>query len=185
MARIVVLTGERGIGKSTVCRETVTLAQGQRYVCGGIITLTRPDGTREMVSIRDRRTRRLTVGPDADSAIVQGRFHFDPETLDWANGILIHSVPCDLFVVDELGPLEVEREAGLRSAINVLRSEEFALAIVVVRPELVVSAQVQLPTSATTVLTVTIECRDNLPSIMLRMLKSEVHQEGGSFLRRK
>jgi nucleoside-triphosphatase THEP1 len=185
MARIVVLTGERGVGKSTVCRETVTLAKSQRYVCGGIITLTRPDGTREMLSLRDQKTRCLTVEPDTKSAIVQGRFHFDPETLDWANGKLIHSVPCDLFVVDELGPLEMEREAGLRSAISVLRGEEFALAIVVVRPELVITAQVQLPISATTVLTVTTESRDRLPSILLKMLKSGVHQEGGSFLRRK
>lgn len=184
MARIVVLTGERGSGKSTVCRKMVKLAQEQRYVCGGVITLTQPEGERAVLNIRSGDTRQLTVAPDVSPAVVMGRFRFDPDTLKWGNTALIRSTPCDLLVVDELGPLEIEREAGWQGAISVLRSEEFALAIVVVRPELVVPAQFQLPFSATTVLTVTTKNRDRLPRVLLEMLEKEVHQKGGSFLRR-
>ncbi|MBU0705024.1 MAG: hypothetical protein KKC18_14285, partial [Chloroflexi bacterium] len=38
-ARIIIISGECGVGKSTVCHKTVTLAQNRGYICGGIITL--------------------------------------------------------------------------------------------------------------------------------------------------
>jgi nucleoside-triphosphatase THEP1 len=53
-ARIVILTGERGVGKSTVCRKTVGLAQARQYTCGGILTLSHSNGGRDVLDVHRR-----------------------------------------------------------------------------------------------------------------------------------
>lgn len=181
--RIIILTGERGVGKTTVCQRVVALAQAEQgctqrdvliqYTCSGLLTLTHHDGGRDVLDVGSGDVRRLTLPPGADEGVVQGRFHFDPETLAWGNGVLSHVLACDLLVVDELGPLEIERGEGWVRALDVLRDATFKLALVVVRPELVVQAQLRLPTSATNVLTATLENRDTLPEVFLRILQGQ------------
>jgi nucleoside-triphosphatase THEP1 len=173
-ARIVILTGERGVGKSTVCRETVARAQARGYACGGILTLSRPNGARDVLDVRSGKSRRLTLRTGASAAVVQGRFRFDPETLAWGNDVLACAVPCHLLVVDELGPLEIECGQGWPRAFDVLRGAEFALALAVVRPELSAQARRRLPIEATMILTVTVDNRDRLPDALLGRLEREL-----------
>lgn len=170
MARVVILTGQRGVGKTTVCGETVVLARERGHECAGILTVDRDD-VRDVYDVRDGETRRLTRGPDDDSAVVQGRFRFDPETLSWGGDVLTRSVPCDLLIVDEIGPLEIERDRGWVVAFDVLRSGSFALAVVVVRSELVSRAQRRLPRLDRKILVTTRENRDRLPAVLMEMLE--------------
>jgi len=170
-AHIVVLAGERGAGKSTVCRETIALAQARGYTCGGVLTLSRPDGALDVLNVRSGYARRLTLEPDVNQAVIQGRFRFDPETLAWGNAALAQATPCHLLVVDELGPLEIERGEGWPKAFEVLYEGDFTLALVVVRSELIVHAQLKLPTSAVNVFTVTAHNRDDVPKLLLKMLE--------------
>jgi len=171
--RIVILTGERGVGKTTVCRKTVALARARGYTCGGVLTLSRPDGDRDVLDVRSGEVRRLTLEPGAASAVVQGRFRFDPVTLAWGGDALAQALPCHLFVVDELGPLELQRGEGWIRALDVLHAADFTLALVVVRPELVEPAQSALPPSATTVIPVTTRNRDELPQALWEMLEEK------------
>jgi len=173
-ARTIILSGERGAGKSAVCRKTVTLAQAQGYTCGGLITLRCPGDDLDVLDTRDGSTRRLTLDPGVSPAVIQGRFRFSPGTLAWGNNVLARAAPCDLLVVDELGPLEIEQGWGWQRAFSVLRKAEFALALVVVRPELVMRAQLKLPESALAVITVTDQNRDGLPATLLGMLEREM-----------
>lgn len=172
-ARIVILTGKRGVGKSTVCRKTIDMAQAKRYTCGGILTLSRSGDVREVLDVHSGHARRLTLEPGVSNGVVQGRFRFDPATLEWGDDVLSHAAPCHLLVVDELGPLEIDRRKGWVKAFDVLREASFTLALVVVRPELLVQAQLRLSASATTVFTVTHHNRDGLPEVLLRILERE------------
>lgn len=176
MAGVIVLTGERGIGKTTVCRKVIALAQGEGHLCGGILTLSRPGDNRLLLDVGSGNTRSLTLESDEIPAVLQGRFRFDPEALRWGNRTLIQTLPCDLLVVDELGPLEIERGGGWVSAFDVLRRADFALALAVVRPELVAQAQLRLPECATAVLTVTSQNRDGLPELLLEMLERRTEE---------
>jgi nucleoside-triphosphatase THEP1 len=171
---IVILTGERDVGKSTVCRQAIALAQAKEYTCGGILTLTQPDEELDVLDVRSGDTRRLTLPPDVKPAVIQGRFRFDPETLAWGNLTLARATLCQLLVVDEVGPLEIEEGNGWVKAFDVLHRGDFALALAVVRPELVLKAQMRLPSSATTVLTMTPDDRDALPPILLEILEREI-----------
>lgn len=165
------------MGKSTVCREAAARARAGGHACGGIVTLSRPDGSRDVLDVGSGDVRRLTLAPGASGGVVQGRFRFDPRVVAWGNGLLAAAVPCDLLVVDELGPLEIERGAGWVRAFDVLREGDFALAVVVVRPELVARAQAELSCGGPTVLTVTTDNRDRLPGLLLRMLEAELHPQ--------
>ena len=173
----IILTGERGVGKSTVCQKTVELAQAREYTCGGIITLRRSDEALEVLDVRAGDVRQLSVGPDVNPAVIQGRYRFDPQTLAWGNTVLRHATPCHLLVIDELGPLEMDQGKGWTVAFDKLRRSKFALAIAVVRPERVVQAQIHLPSSATTVLAVTEDNRDDLPGTILHVLESEIDDD--------
>jgi nucleoside-triphosphatase THEP1 len=172
-ARTIVLAGERGAGKSTVCRETIALAQARGYSCGGVLTLGRPDGALDVLDVRSGYVCRLTLEPDANQAVIQGRFRFDPETLAWGDAVLAQATPCHLLVVDELGPLEIERGEGWSKAFDVLYKANFTLALVVVRSELIAHAQLKLPAGAVNVFTVTAHNRDDLPRLLLEMLEKE------------
>lgn len=171
--RTIILTGERGVGKSTVCRETIALAQAKRYSCGGILTLRRSDDILDVLDVHSGNVHRLTLEPGGKQAVVQGRFRFDPKILAWGNDALMHATPCHLLVVDELGPLEIEQEQGWQQAFEVLHEAKFDMALVVVRPELVTRVQLKLPASATLVLSVTLDNRDGLPATLMEMLERE------------
>ena len=56
--------------------------------------------------------------------------------LIWGNHVLSNSTPCDLLVVDELGPLEIDRGTGWQAGLAAVDSKEYAVAVVVVRAEL-------------------------------------------------
>jgi nucleoside-triphosphatase THEP1 len=174
----IILTGERGVGKTTICQKTVALAQSKNYVCHGILTLSLPNGERDVVDVGSGDRRQLTVGPDAEQVVIQGRFRFDPETLAWGNRVLSHAHECQLLVIDELGPLEIERGGGWYKAFYALQRNDHALAVAVVRPELVIPAQLRLPGGAATVLTVTLDDRDDLPFVLIEILESEIRRSG-------
>ena len=169
--RIVILTGERGAGKSTVCQQAAALAASKQYLCCGIITLRRYPGILDALDVRSGQVRRLTDGSGRDTALSLGRYRFNPATLAWGNDLLASALPCDLLVVDELGPLEFVRGQGWMAAFDALGEASLSLAVVVVRPELVEQARSLLPTHDTTVLTVTPENRDSLPKVIVEMLE--------------
>ncbi|MGD1993015.1 MAG: nucleoside-triphosphatase [Anaerolineae bacterium] len=169
--RIILISGERGVGKTTVCHRIVAQAREAGYDCGGILTL-RTDGPSERIAVdvRSGERRPLTA---REGGIRLGQFQFSPDTLNWGTETLARAAPCDLLVVDEIGPLEIERQEGWVVALDLLRMGQFELALVVVRPELVHDVQMQLPSSAPTVVTVTPENRDQLPEGLLGMLTRE------------
>ena len=169
MSSIVVLTGERGIGKTTICRRVVALAQPAGWSCGGIITLTLGDA-RDVLDVGGGDVRHLTRSAGSSRAVGQGRFLFDPRVLSWARQRLSQATPCDLLVIDEIGPLELERGEGWANALEVLAGGDFGLALVVVRPELVARTKAQLPSYAPVVFSATRENRDQLPTTLVSRL---------------
>lgn len=65
---------------------------------------------------------------------------FNRETISWANSFLKEAVPCQVLIVDELGPLEFEFNQGFVEAFGAISRGQFELALVVIRPELLNAA---------------------------------------------
>jgi nucleoside-triphosphatase THEP1 len=73
------------------------------------------------------------------------RWQFSLRTLDWCNFILRSATPCDLLVIDELGPLEFERDTGMLRAFDAIEREEYLAAVAVIRPILLERARRHWP----------------------------------------
>lgn len=169
---LLILTGARGAGKTTVCYRTAALARAAGYTCAGVITLSYPDGMREVLDVSTGETRTLTTTPDTGPVVCVGRFCFDARVLSWANEVLAGALPCHLLIVDEVGPLELELGQGWTQALATLReaAQTSTLSLLVVRPELIEKVRAILPIKRT--IAVSTANRDRLPYTLLRVLRS-------------
>jgi nucleoside-triphosphatase len=143
-----VITGARGAGKTTFCARIVEAAREAGWKAAGILShavfagSTPRDGIRTAIEAEDLRTgarRTLARRVAADEALpTPGTKHwdFDPAAIDWGNEVLEAAPPVDLLIVDELGPLEFERDAGWQKGLAAVDSRQYAIALVVVRAEL-------------------------------------------------
>jgi nucleoside-triphosphatase THEP1 len=134
-----IVTGSQGAGKTTFCDRLVAAAREAGWKTAGL--LSRPvfeEGFRTAIEAEDLRTgetRQLALRSERPTP---GSKHwkFDEVTLDWGNQVLTDSTPIDLLVIDELGPLEFEREGGWQAGFRAIDSRQYAIAVVVIRAEM-------------------------------------------------
>lgn len=148
------VSGPRGAGKTTFCRLLVGRARAAgREVAGLLSPAVVEAGVKTGILVEDVRsgeTRHLASAVRQPPFDLQwGRWFFDRAVLDWGNRLLTACLPCDLLIVDELGPLELVRGEGWRAALEVLARPGFRLGLVVVRPELEDHFRARLPVSET------------------------------------
>ncbi len=149
------LSDARGAGKSAFCQRLIQAARRRGADVAGVFSpaVFALDATgrvtRTAIEVEHIRTseRRLlaTASPQAGFDLRMGRWWFNPQTAHWADEALAKSCPCDVLIVDEIGPLELVRGEGWQHAITALQSGLYRLGIVVVRPELRALADARLP----------------------------------------
>jgi nucleoside-triphosphatase THEP1 len=96
--------------------------------------------------IRTGQRRPLAEAVGSARGPVIGQWQFHSEGLDWGNEILGRATPCDVLLIDELGPLELTRSQGWTIALDVLRSGQYRVAAVSIRPKLLSAFQQQIGT---------------------------------------
>jgi len=158
------------------------LAGDRGYCCAGVISRAVFDGEEKvaitLVDVATSTERTLALADDEPGELRWGRYRFVPATLEWGSDLLTGAAPCDLLIIDELGPLELVRGQGLVAALDVLNEGAFLLALVVVRPELLDTLREQLPCAKTRVMEVHLQNRDQLPGQLLSLL-DERGENGG------
>jgi nucleoside-triphosphatase len=151
--QLILVTGERGSGKSTWCTRLVAHARLKHLTTQGVLSPAVFDGENkvgiDLIDLHSDERRRLAVLRQAGaSGIVTPRWHFDAAVLAWSDQILnCVSADRDLLVIDELGPLEFDRGEGWQSGLAALDSGRYRVAFVVVRPELIPQAHARWPYS--------------------------------------
>lgn len=181
MGKIVLVTGDRGVGKTYLCRRIVEEAQRLGYSCAGVLSPAVFEGGEKvgitLVDISSGEKRPLAgVGGDPEG-LRWGRYRFVSSTLEWATEVLGAASPCDLLIIDELGPLELELRQGLVKAFEVMAKCGFSLALVVVRPELVESVKSRLEDKVISVHRVTRSNRDELTMDIVGALDKAVSRD--------
>ena len=195
----VLLTGKRQVGKTTVCRQVAELARGLGYGPAGVLTpvILDEDGlsvARYALMVSDGQQRLLAwasgdlgkgnLKPETRNPKLStggprtGRYSFDAAVLSWVIGRLRGAIShgCDLLVIDEIGPLELEQGKGLASLLSDLSKGTLPL-LLVVRPELIGRLQERLPDVPFRTFTVTQENRQALPHDIVKELFAE-HDRG-------
>jgi nucleoside-triphosphatase THEP1 len=146
------ITGSRGAGKTKFCQEIARAARQAGLDVAGIVSVAVFEGIyRKEIIAEDLRTgeshllatRRDTEAPL--QPLATRNWQFDPQGLAWGSRVLADSVPVSVLIVDELGTLEFEREQGWLSGLEALDSQQYSLALVVIRPELLGSALQRWP----------------------------------------
>ena len=153
-ATLYIITGSRGAGKTTFCQTLVRAARAAGWQVAGLISNPVYESTRRTQimaeDLRSGETRLLATRKDPDQP-VQGiatrNWLFDPKTIGWGNTVLNNSLPADLFVMDELGTLEFERQQGWQAGLTAIDSRRFTIALLVMRPELLGDALQRWPDS--------------------------------------
>lgn len=138
---IFVITGDIQSGKTSLCLDVIEAARESGVRLGGVIS---PAdflaGEKIAIDLQDvrsgERMRLAELSRDKESPISTQRWAFLPEAIEWGNQILKDAVPCDLLVIDELGPLEFDRGEGWVNGFESVASGEYQAALVVVRPSL-------------------------------------------------
>lgn len=147
-----ILSGWRGVGKTLFCQSFVQFARREGWDVAGILSPGRfKDGRKvafDVEAIRSGESKPLAaLEQQSPEDLVFSSWFFNRQSLEWANQILMGSFPCDVLIVDELGPLEFKRSAGFQKAFEAIHSRAFKLALVVIRPELVEQACQVFPVS--------------------------------------
>ena len=163
--KIVLLSGERQIGKSSLCFCLEEQLHQSDIEVSGIITRRLGPHELEVKELRTQAHYTLTARhpSEVQNGLTLPHFQMDPAAMARGAAAIADSFPTDIFILDELGPLELLRGKGWHRAIYMLKKARYRLAFVVVRPELLIEAMWQLPQVSYTVITVTEENRDLLP----------------------
>lgn len=140
---VILISGDRRVGKTTVLlsvRESAIRA-GQRV--GGFLSVARFEaGAKVGIDLMDATTGRTMPLATIDKVsggeddMRTGCYTFDPDALAAGLRYAEAGRGADVFFVDELGPLELQRGAGWIAVIDMIRARDFGVALVTIRPEL-------------------------------------------------
>ena len=177
----ILLTGERQVGKTTVCKHVANLARELGYNPAGMLSpaLLGEDGlpvAYHALMVSDGEQRLLARADGDLGGPRTGRYSFDAAVFSWVMGRLRAAISqgCDLLIVDEIGPLELEQGVGLAPILSDLARGKLPPLLLVVRPEMVRQLQKQLAGIAFRTFTVTQENRQALPDAIVKELFSEL-----------
>jgi len=179
----VLLTGQRQVGKTTVCRQVAELARGLGYDPAGVLTpvVLDKDGfpaARHAMMVADGQQQLLAQANCELGGPRTGRYSFDADVFSWVIARLQGALSqgCDLLIIDEIGPLELEQSRGLAPFLTDLSDGGLPPLLLVVRPELTVQLRGQLPSVPFRTFTVTQENRQALPQDIVKELLADHDQ---------
>ena len=155
--QLIFLTGSSGSGKTSWCQELVKSARSRHLTIAGLISPAvfinhrkigidlvdlRSGERRHLAFYRgylDDKPQDLTIGP------VTSDWRFDSASLQWGDQVLAKVGENDLFILDEVGPLEFNQGQGWSSSLWRIDIRRQRLAILVIRPILISKAKEHWP----------------------------------------
>ncbi len=141
---IVILTGEREVGKSTLCRQVAEHLRGEGMRVGGVLTQTEHQGAERTLTVHDLADDSHMVLARTHAAfqgLKHGAFTFSPDGVFFGIKAIGRGMTADLLIVDEIGPFEMDG-GGFFPVLHVVRKASRSL--LVVRPSLIERAAARI-----------------------------------------
>ncbi len=171
-AKLILITGQRQAGKSTLCERLVGELRAASVAVSGLITRRTGPHDQEVLELRSGQTYPLTLPFAEVEGSATPHFRMDPAALARALDALRESFPTQVFILDEIGPLELKRGQGWAAALDWLATERYAAALVVIRPELLGDLVARLALPWYTVVNVTPDNRDQVLARLVAMISA-------------
>ena len=149
-SKLYIISGERQAGKTTFCRKIIEAAKTVGWQTGGVLSpAVFSEGKKIAIDLLDLKTglqqqMARTRRPDENTSFSLN-WVFEKTQLTRGNEILKTAAPCDLLVIDELGPLELLHGQGWQAGLKTLANKNYRLGLLVIRPELLKEAQQRWP----------------------------------------
>lgn len=143
--KLLLVTGPRGSGKTLWCMDLVGRAHARGLNLCGLISPSIFLNDRKIgIGLKDLHSgeqHRLAYRKgDEDGDIQTQDWQMVAETLEWGNSVLEHVKTCDLFILDEIGPFELEHGIGLMAGLDIIDNARDFPCVVVIRPSLMEKA---------------------------------------------
>lgn len=145
-ARRIILTGAFESGKTTLLLLLLdALRESQLDIAGVLSPPVYEDGLKtgiDLLNLRNGMRQPLAMlrSGETTGELFTNHWVFSNEAMAEGDRILLDATPCDLLIVDELGPLELERQSGWMNGISAIDSQQYCLAVIVIRNALIPAA---------------------------------------------
>jgi len=168
--RVILLTGNPGVGKTTVLTKTVNALKQKGYYVGGMISReVRECGTRvgfELLDLGGGRGWLARINQEHGPQVGKYRVNMDDLNAIGAKAIADTVAQCDIIAIDEIGPMELFSEKFKQATRKALESHKPVLAVVhwKAKDRLIREAKNREDAE---IFTVTHENRDKLPEAIV------------------
>ena len=147
---LTLVTGLRGAGKTRWCMALADRARQLGLDLRGLISPALMEAGEkvgiDLVDLSSGESRRLAYRKgDAGGDLSTSDWQLVTETLHWGSAILEGIKSFDLFILDEVGPLEFEKGIGLAAGLDFVDAHKDFPCFVVVRPSLLLVARQRWP----------------------------------------
>lgn len=132
---LIIVTGEIGIGKTTVCRKLVEIIRNQGHACAGILTYKSADKDIIIEDIQSGQIETLASINNVHDGPRTPRYYFNRRGIKFGIDAIDKGAFASILVVDEIGRLELRGE-GFIKIIDLLNIGKVKDCILVIRSEL-------------------------------------------------
>jgi nucleoside-triphosphatase THEP1 len=171
--KIILLTGSSEIGKTALCLKLIEKLKSLSLHVAGVISPPVYNGSQktgiDLIDISSGEKHSLaTLNTGKSEGLFTHKWLFDEESTQWGNQRISEVVSCDVFIIDELGPLEFDHGLGFINGFKVVDARNYETAILVIRPSLVQKAINRWPDGS--VITITLDNRDFIEGQLIDLL---------------
>ncbi len=143
--RLLLVTGPRGSGKTLWCMDLAGRAHARGLkLCGLVSPSLFLNDKKVGIGLKDLLTgeqHRLAYRKGDKVGDIQTQdWQMVAETMEWGNSVLENIEPCDLFILDEVGPFELEHGIGLVAGLKLIDTAKDFSCVVVIRSSLIEKA---------------------------------------------
>ena len=145
---VIVVTGDIGIGKTTVCRKLTEIVRNRGHSWGGIFTYKTADNKGiiiEDVQTGDRET--LASINNSYNGPRTTKYYFNPQGINFGIQAIEKGMSSTILMVDEIGHLELRGE-GFAKVTKLIKTGKVKYCVLVIRKELLPALLPQLPATS-------------------------------------
>ena len=130
-----VITGDIGIGKTTVCIKVISKLERNGFLCGGVLSVKDSKGDIKVLNLKNNEEIAFASNNiEYNGPRTRNKF-FNQEGIDFGIKAIEESLDSDFLFVDELGLIELEKK-GYYKVLDYIKNNQFNNIIIIIRRSL-------------------------------------------------